>query len=174
MAKSIPDSSKNRWSELVEIIEEARRQYYVLDSPTISDDEYDKAFKELETLEQKYPELVTQDSPTQSVGGVASELFEPVEHRVRMMSLEDVFDVEELEEWANRVSKSTTSLPETICELKVDGLALNLLYLDGKLSRVATRGDGRVGEDVTYNTQFIPYSSKSFKSNKWCKDSKCY
>ena len=80
MAKSIPDSSKNRWSELVEIIEEARRQYYVLDAPTISDDEYDKAFKELESLEQKYPELVTQDSPTQSVGGVASELFEPVEN----------------------------------------------------------------------------------------------
>ena len=138
MAKSIPDSSKNRWTELVEIIEEARRKYYVLDSPTISDDEYDKAFKQLEQLEQKYPELATQDSPTQSVGGVASELFEPVEHRVRMMSLEDVFDVEELEEWANRVSKSTSSLPETICELKVDGLALNLLYLDGNLSRVAT------------------------------------
>lgn len=156
MAKSIPDSAKNRWSELVEIIEEARRQYYVLDSPTISDDEYDKAFKELETLEQKYPELVTQDSPTQSVGGLASELFEPVEHRVRMMSLEDVFDVEELHDWAKRVSKATTILPETICELKVDGLALNLLYVDGKLSRVATRGDGRVGEDVTYNTQFIP------------------
>lgn len=156
MAKSIPDSAKNRWSELVEIIEEARRQYYVLDSPTISDDEYDKAFKELETLEQKYPELVTQDSPTQSVGGLASELFEPVEHRVRMMSLEDVFDVEELQDWAKRVSKATKILPETICELKVDGLALNLLYVDGKLSRVATRGDGRVGEDVTYNTQFIP------------------
>ena len=169
MAKSIPDSSKNRWSELVEIIEEARRQYYVLDSPTISDDEYDKAFKELETLEQKYPELVTQDSPTQSVGGVASELFEPVEHRVRMMSLEDVFDVEELEEWANRVSKSTSSLPETICELKVDGLALNLLYLDGKLSRVATRGDGRVGEDVTYNTQFIPTVPRALKATNGAK-----
>ena len=79
MAKLIPDSSKNRWSELVEIIEDARRQYYVLDSPTISDDEYDKSFKELEALETKYPELVTQDSPTQSVGGVASELFEPVD-----------------------------------------------------------------------------------------------
>ncbi len=169
MAKSIPDSSKNRWTELVEIIEEARRKYYVLDSPTISDDEYDKAFKELEQLEQKYPELATQDSPTQSVGGVASELFEPVEHRVRMMSLEDVFDVEELEEWANRVSKSTSSLPETICELKVDGLALNLLYLDGNLSRVATRGDGRVGEDVTYNTQFIPTIPRSLKASQGAK-----
>jgi len=169
MAKLIPDSSKNRWSELVEIIEDARRQYYVLDSPTISDDEYDKSFKELEALETKYPELVTQDSPTQSVGGVASELFEPVEHRVRMMSLEDVFDVEELAEWANRVSKSTNSLPETICELKVDGLALNLLYLDGKLSRVATRGDGRVGEDVTYNTQFIPTVPRLLKESNGAK-----
>ncbi len=155
MSKSIPDSARNKWLELVEQIEEARRQYYLLDSPTISDDEYDKAFRELEKLEDKYPELVTQDSPTQSVGGEASELFEPVEHKVRMMSLEDVFDDEELEEWANRVKKTTQELPETICELKVDGLALNLLYVDGKLTKVATRGDGRVGEDVTYNTQFI-------------------
>ncbi len=155
MSKSIPDSARNKWLELVEQIEEARRQYYLLDSPTISDDEYDKAFRELEKLEEKYPELVTQDSPTQSVGGEASELFEPVEHKVRMMSLEDVFDDEELEEWANRVKKTTQVLPETISELKVDGLALNLLYVDGKLTKVATRGDGRVGEDVTYNTQFI-------------------
>lgn len=155
MSKSIPDSARNKWLELVEQIEEARRQYYLLDSPTISDDEYDKAFRELEKLEEKYPELVTQDSPTQSVGGEASELFEPVEHKVRMMSLEDVFDDEELEDWANRVKKTTQDLPETISELKVDGLALNLLYVDGKLTKVATRGDGRVGEDVTYNTQFI-------------------
>ena len=169
MTKSIPETAKNRWFELVEIVEGARRQYYVLDSPTISDDEYDKAFKELENLEQKYPELVTQDSPTQSVGGVASELFEPVEHKVRMMSLEDVFDFEELEEWANRVSKTTSTFPETICELKVDGLALNLLYLEGKLSRVATRGDGRVGEDVTYNTQFIPTVPRNLVSTNGAK-----
>jgi len=164
MSKSIPDSARNKWLELVEQIEEARRQYYLLDSPTISDDEYDKAFRELEKLEEKYPELVTQDSPTQSVGGEASELFEPVEHKVRMMSLEDVFDDEELEEWANRVKKTTQDLPETICELKVDGLALNLLYVDGKLIKVATRGDGRVGEDVTYNTQFIPSIPRILKT----------
>ena len=112
MSKSIPDSARNKWLELVEQIEEARRQYYLLDSPTISDDEYDKAFRELEKLEEKYPELVTQDSPTQSVGGEASELFEPVEHKVRMMSLEDVFDDEELEDWANRIKKTTQELPE--------------------------------------------------------------
>ncbi len=165
MSKSIPDSARNKWLELVEQIEEARRQYYLLDSPTISDDEYDKAFRELEKLEEKYPELVTQDSPTQSVGGEASELFEPVEHKVRMMSLEDVFDDEELEEWANRVKKTTQNLPETICELKVDGLALNLLYVDGKLTKVATRGDGRVGEDVTYNTQFISSIPRILKTN---------
>ena len=164
MSKSIPDSARNKWLELVEQIEEARRQYYLLDSPTISDDEYDKAFRELEKLEEKYPELVTQDSPTQSVGGEASELFEPVEHKVRMMSLEDVFDDEELEDWANRVKKTTQELPETICELKVDGLALNLLYVDGKLIKVATRGDGRVGEDVTYNTQFIPSIPRILKT----------
>jgi DNA ligase (NAD+) len=164
MSKSLPDSARNKWLELVEQIEEARRQYYLLDSPTISDDEYDKAFRELEKLEEKYPELVTQDSPTQSVGGEASELFEPVEHKVRMMSLEDVFDDEELEDWANRIKKTTQELPETICELKVDGLALNLLYVDGKLTKVATRGDGRVGEDVTYNTQFISSIPRILKS----------
>ena len=85
------------------------------------------------------------------------------------MSLEDVFDFEELEEWANRVSKTTSTFPETICELKVDGLALNLLYLEGKLSRVATRGDGRVGEDVTYNTQFIPTVPRNLVSTNGAK-----
>ena len=149
------EKAKARWLELVEVIEDARRRYYLLDRPTISDAEYDQAYRELEKLEDKFPELISADSPTQSVGGSASELFEPVEHLERMFSLDDVFDDEELQAWVDRVLKVTKKIPEMLCELKIDGLAVNLLYEDGILKRVATRGDGYVGEDVTYNTQFV-------------------
>ncbi len=149
------EKAKARWLELVEVIEDARRRYYLLDRPTISDAEYDQAYRELEKLEEKFPELISADSPTQSVGGSASELFEPVEHLERMFSLDDVFDDEELQAWVDRVLKVTKKIPEMLCELKIDGLAVNLLYEDGILKRVATRGDGYVGEDVTYNTQFV-------------------
>lgn len=149
------EKAKARWLELVEVIEDARRRYYLLDRPTISDAEYDQAYRELEKLEDKFPELISADSPTQSVGGSASELFEPVEHLERMFSLDDVFDDDELQAWVDRVLKVTKKIPEMLCELKIDGLAVNLLYEDGILKRVATRGDGYVGEDVTYNTQFV-------------------
>ena len=155
MAREVREKAHSRWLELVEVIEDARRRYYLLDRPTISDDEYDRAYRELEKLEQDFPELISADSPTQSVGGAASELFEPVEHKMRMFSLDDVFDDIELQAWVDRVLKSTNSMPEMLCELKIDGLAVNLLFEDGVLKRVATRGDGYVGEDVTYNTQFV-------------------
>ncbi|MFY9325049.1 MAG: NAD-dependent DNA ligase LigA [Candidatus Nanopelagicales bacterium] len=155
MASKVTEKAKARWLELVEVIEDARRRYYLLDRPTISDAEYDQAYRELEKLEDKFPELISADSPTQSVGGSASELFEPVEHLERMFSLDDVFDDEELQAWVDRVLKVTKKIPEMLCELKIDGLAVNLLYEDGILKRVATRGDGYVGEDVTYNTQFV-------------------
>lgn len=155
MASKVTEKAKARWLELVEVIEDARRRYYLLDRPSISDAEYDQAYRELEKLEDKFPELISADSPTQSVGGSASELFEPVEHLERMFSLDDVFDDEELQAWVDRVLKVTKKIPEMLCELKIDGLAVNLLYEDGILKRVATRGDGYVGEDVTYNTQFV-------------------
>ncbi len=155
MESKLTSQAKSRWVELVEIIEDARRRYYLLDKPTISDAEYDAAYRELEKLEAEFPELISADSPTQSVGGAASELFEPVEHLERMFSLDDVFDDEELTVWLERVLKVTNKFPEMLCELKVDGLAVNLLYEAGALRRVATRGDGFVGEDVTYNTQFV-------------------
>jgi DNA ligase (NAD+) len=155
LAREVREKAHSRWLELVEIIEDARRRYYLLDRPTISDDEYDRAYRELEKLEQDFPELISADSPTQSVGGAASELFEPVEHKIRMFSLDDVFDDVELQAWVDRVLKATNSMPEMLCELKIDGLAVNLLFEDGVLKRVATRGDGYVGEDVTYNTQFV-------------------
>jgi DNA ligase (NAD+) len=155
LAREVREKAHSRWLELVEVIEDARRRYYLLDRPTISDDEYDRAYREIEKLEQDFPELISADSPTQSVGGAASELFEPVEHKMRMFSLDDVFDDIELQAWVDRVLKTTNSLPEMLCELKIDGLAVNLLFEEGVLKRVATRGDGYVGEDVTYNTQFV-------------------
>lgn len=165
MASGVSEKAKKRWLELVEIIEDARRRYYLLDRPTISDEEYDSAYRELVKLEEDFPELISADSPTQSVGGVASELFEPVEHLQRMFSLDDVFDEAELQAWADRVLKVTNTLPQLLCELKIDGLAVNLLYEDGILKRVATRGDGFVGEDVTYNTQFVASVPRKLTSN---------
>ena len=165
MASGVSEKAKKRWLELVEIIEDARRRYYLLDRPTISDEEYDSAYRELEKLEEDFPELISADSPTQSVGGVASELFEPVEHLQRMFSLDDVFDEAELQAWVDRVLKVTNTLPQLLCELKIDGLAVNLLYEDGILKRVATRGDGFIGEDVTYNTQFVASVPRKLTAN---------
>jgi DNA ligase (NAD+) len=145
-----------RWRELVEVIEDARTRYYVHDAATLSDAEYDELYRELEALEAAHPELVSADSPTQSVGGAASGMFAPVAHLVRMLSLDNAFSAEELEAWAARVERELGALPELLCELKVDGLAVDLVYERGRLRSLATRGDGRVGEDVTFNAQFIP------------------
>jgi DNA ligase (NAD+) len=145
-----------RWRELVGLVEEARDRYYLLDAPTLSDVEYDALFRELEALEAAHPELVSADSPTQVVGGERSEMFEPVEHLARMLSLDNAFTVEELEAWTARVEKDLGSVPPMLCELKVDGLAVDIVYERGRLRSLATRGDGRVGEDVTYNVRFIP------------------
>mgnify|MGYP002400382472 CR=1 FL=1 len=145
-----------RWQELVQLIEDARSRYYLKDSPTIGDDEYDALFRELVALEERVPELVTADSPTQTVGGSRAEMFDPVEHLVRMMSLDNAFGVEELRAWAMRVQKELGSLPELLCELKVDGLAVDLVFENGQLRSLATRGDGRVGEDVTANVRHMP------------------
>ncbi|NBU30842.1 MAG: NAD-dependent DNA ligase LigA [Actinobacteria bacterium] len=151
------DSSqaKQRWQELAALIEEARTRYYQHDAPTISDEEYDRAFRELIELEAAFPELVTGDSPTQSVGGNRETMFEPVEHLLRMYSLDNVFDADELDVWTQRVVRDLGQEPAFLCELKVDGLAVDIIYRDGVLETLATRGDGRVGEDVTFNVPFI-------------------
>ena len=153
---SIPAKARARWAELVDALNEARERYYDKDAPTISDEEYDVLFRELVDLEAKYPELVSGESPTQSVGGARSEMFEPVEHLERMYSLDNAFSVEEVQAWADRIEKAIGTVPPLLCELKVDGLAVDLVYERGRLRSVATRGDGRVGEDVTYNASFIP------------------
>jgi DNA ligase (NAD+) len=151
----VPQVAQDRWAALVAQIEDARRAYYEDDRPTIDDLEYDRLFSELSALEADFPILQTQDSPTMAVGGVAGEMFAPVEHLQRMYSLDNVFDSTELEAWFTRTEKSLGQLPSLLCELKIDGLAIDAVYEQGKLKSVATRGDGRVGEDVTYNAAFI-------------------
>ena len=145
-----------RWTELVDIINSARTAYYQQDAPTLSDAEYDALYAELVALEEQHPELVSGESPTQTVGGQRSEMFEPVEHLQRMYSLDNAFSGEELDAWFDRVQSGLGASPPMLCELKIDGLAVDAVYVDGRLRSLATRGDGRVGEDVTYNVRFIP------------------
>ncbi|MGV1037096.1 MAG: NAD-dependent DNA ligase LigA [Candidatus Nanopelagicales bacterium] len=149
-------SDKDRWQELVDLINDARIRYYQRDAPTIDDGEYDALYRELVDLESKLPMLVTGDSPTQTVGGARSEMFDPVEHLERMMSLDNAFGMDELTAWSDRTVKELTELPPLLCELKVDGLAVDLVYRRGRLQSLATRGDGRTGEDVTANVRFLP------------------
>lgn len=160
----VPQSAQERWVALVAQIEDARRAYYENDQPTIDDLEYDKLFNELIALEAEFPILQTQDSPTMAVGGIAGELFAPVQHLQRMYSLDNVFDSDELDAWFARTEKSLGKLPSLLCELKIDGLAIDAVYEKGKLKSVATRGDGRVGEDVTYNAAFIASIPQTLKA----------
>ncbi|MGW2230995.1 NAD-dependent DNA ligase LigA [Streptomyces formicae] len=153
---SVPAEARDQHAQLAEQIEEHRFRYYVKDQPVVSDAEFDKLLRSLEALEEEYPELRTPDSPTQKVAGAYETEFTSVEHRERMLSLDNAFDDEELAAWADRVAKDVGSPGyHFLCELKVDGLAVNLTYEDGKLTRAATRGDGRTGEDITPNVRTI-------------------
>ncbi len=144
------DEAESRVNELVDQINAHRRAYYEGNTVLISDAEYDALMKELEQLENQFPELVTGDSPTQTVGGQANTTFAPVTHLERMMSLDNVFDKDELTAW---IQKTTNK--KLLVELKIDGLAINLRYEKGTLKSAATRGDGVVGEDVTQNVLTI-------------------
>ena len=150
-----PPSARERHAELADAVEGHRWRYYVLDSPTISDGEFDALLQELQQLEDSYPELRTPDSPTQKVGGAVSTDFTPVEHAERLMSLDNIFSSAELHAWAARVQRDAGGEVDYLLELKVDGLAVNLTYEQGRLVRGATRGDGRTGEDVTANVKSI-------------------
>ena len=150
-----PADVRERHRELAERVEDARWRYYVLDQPTLSDSEFDRTLRDLEALEEAHPDLRTPDSPTQQVGGAVSTLFTPVEHRERMLSLDNAFSRQEMDSWLRRVEREGGAGAEFCCELKVDGLAINLLYERGRLTRGATRVDGRVGEDVTANVRAI-------------------
>ncbi|MTA59277.1 MAG: NAD-dependent DNA ligase LigA, partial [Actinobacteria bacterium] len=153
-----PAEAQKRVAALVDELNRHRRAYYEGNSSLISDAEYDALHLELVSLEQKYPELITGDSPTQTVGGSANQAFAPVEHLEKMMSLDNVFSEQEFRTWVERVGQGPY-----LCELKIDGLAVNLRYLNGQLVSAATRGDGVVGEDVTENVLTIASIPKKLK-----------
>ncbi|MCX5404447.1 NAD-dependent DNA ligase LigA [Streptomyces sp. NBC_00335] len=153
---AVPAELREQHALIAEQVEEHRFRYYVNDQPVVSDAEFDKLLRSLEALEEQYPELRTPDSPTQKVAGAYETDFASVEHRERMLSLDNAFDDEELAAWAERVARdANTSDYHYLCELKVDGLAVNLTYENGRLTRAATRGDGRTGEDITPNVRTI-------------------
>ncbi len=153
---AVPAAVREQHALLAEQIEEHRFRYYVNDQPVVSDAEFDKLLRSLEALEEEYPELRTPDSPTQKVAGAYETDFASVEHRERMLSLDNAFDEEELAAWAERVARDVNTKDyHYLCELKVDGLAVNLTYENGRLTRAATRGDGRTGEDITPNVRTI-------------------
>lgn len=147
-------NSKERMDELTRILTEAGYRYYVLDDPTMQDFEYDHLLRELEELENAHPEWASADSPTKRVGGESLSQFEKVNHPVPLMSLQDVFSMEELDEFLNRVREGEPDCDFSV-EPKIDGLSVALEYVDGKFVRGATRGDGNVGEDVTENLKTI-------------------
>ena len=145
---------EKRMDELISIINKASYEYYVLDTPTITDQEYDDAYTELQRLENKYPELKREDSPTNRVGGEAIDKFQKVTHRTPMLSFDDIFNEEEIMLFDERIKK-TVSKPEYTLEPKMDGLSGSLIYENGVLVRAATRGDGVTGEDITINVKTI-------------------
>ena len=154
------EALREEYAELSDRVREARTAYYVHDQPTISDAEYDALYRKLEEFEALNPHLVANDSPTQEVGGEVSAAFAPVKHLEKMYSLEDVFSTDELTAWLNRAQTQIADLPgapavQWLSEVKIDGLAVNLLYRDGDLVRAATRGDGTTGEDITHNVATI-------------------
>ncbi|MER6034651.1 MULTISPECIES: NAD-dependent DNA ligase LigA [unclassified Streptomyces] len=153
---AVPAEAREKHAQLAEQIEEHRFRYYVKDAPVVSDAEFDQLLKSLEALEERYPELRTPDSPTQKVAGSYATEFTAVEHRERMLSLDNTFNDEELAAWADRIARELGEQEyHFLCELKVDGLAVNLTYENGRLTRAATRGDGRTGEDITPNVRTI-------------------
>jgi DNA ligase (NAD+) len=148
------EEARHTHAELSERLLDAQYRYHVLDSPTISDAEYDQGIRALNDIEDQFPELRTPDSATQKVGGTISTLFTPVTHLERLLSLDNVFSHEEFGSWSDRAAKLGGTGPY-LCELKIDGLAIDLVYERGRLTSAATRGDGRTGEDVTLNVKTI-------------------
>ncbi|MEV5496858.1 NAD-dependent DNA ligase LigA [Nonomuraea fuscirosea] len=152
----VPVAALKRHAELSELVEDARWRYYVLDQPTVSDAQFDGWFKELLALEEAHPALQTPDSPTQKVGAPVSGDFAKVAHLNRMESLDNAFNADDMSAWMTRAERLAEGDPGPyLCELKIDGLAIALVYRDGRLERGATRGDGRTGDDVTANVRTI-------------------
>lgn len=157
------NEARHRVDELQELLWQYSHEYYVLDQPTVTDQEYDQLYYELVELEEAFPELVHLDSPTQAVGGQLLEGFEKVAHSTPMMSLDDAFNFEELKAFDKRLQRLTEDEYTYTAELKIDGLAINLRYEQGELVEAATRGDGTVGENVTENIKRIRMIPKKLK-----------
>ncbi|WKG13345.1 NAD-dependent DNA ligase LigA [Nocardia sp. PE-7] len=154
-AEAATPEQRVQWQRLADEVRGHQFRYYLRDAPIITDGEFDALLRELQALEDAQPDLRTPDSPTQLVGGGFATEFTAVDHLERMLSLDNVFDYDELRAWASRVEAETGSELHYLCEVKIDGVALNLVYENGKLVRGATRGDGRTGEDVTLNARTI-------------------
>ena len=160
------DEARHRHTDLADQITEHNYRYHVLDSPVVSDAEYDALMRELRQLEEDYPDLRTPDSPTQKVGDVVAAGFAPVRHLERLFSLDNAFSPEELNSWHARAERLGGRGP-FLCELKIDGLAVDLVYRNGRLSRAATRGDGVTGEDVTANVRTISAAPARLSGSGW-------
>ncbi len=148
------EKSKLRMDELVKILDDANYNYYVLDNPTITDQEFDQLLRELEILEEKYPDFALKDSPTKRVGGLVIDKFKKITHTIPMLSLPDVFSYDEIIAFDERIRKSGIE-PVYVCELKIDGLSVSLHYENGEFKTAATRGNGTIGEDITHNVKTI-------------------
>jgi len=159
----VPPEIEARVGELREQVAYHRGRYFVEDAPEISDAEFDELYRELEQLEAEFPELVTPDSPTQQVGGAAASTFAPVEHVIPMLSLDNAFTLEDLLAWGKRIERQVSDPVAFVCEPKMDGLAISLLYERGQLVRAATRGNGFTGEDVTANVRTIKSVPRKLK-----------
>ncbi|MGM7669336.1 NAD-dependent DNA ligase LigA [Microbacterium sp. A93] len=167
-----PEALREQYEDLVDVVRKHRTAYYQNDAPEVSDAEYDALYRRLEDLEALHPEIVSNDSPTQEVGGEVSTAFAPVTHLARMYSLDDLFSIEELRAWYEKTSASIEKIapgtrPRWLVEVKIDGLAVNLLYRDGVLVRAATRGDGTTGEDVTHNVMTIKDIPQQLAGSGW-------
>ena len=166
------EALRAEYQDLVDQVRKHRAAYYNDDAPLISDAEFDQLYSRLELIEAQHPAIVANDSPTQEVGGEVSAAFTPVEHLSRMYSLEDVFSLEEVVAWgektmANAALRAAGHHLKWLCEVKIDGLAVNLLYRNGKLVRAATRGDGTTGEDVTHNVLTIKEIPTQLAGENW-------
>lgn len=166
------DAVRDEYQRLADDVRRYRFAYYNQDEPLVSDAEFDALFRRLGEIEQLHPEIVANDSPTQAVGGEVSAAFAPVDHLSRMYSLEDLFSIDELRAWLERAAANATTRASAeelrwLCEVKIDGLAVNLLYRDGKLVRAATRGDGTTGEDVTHNVLTIKTIPTELAGSGW-------
>ena len=156
---------KERYDELIKLIEKANYEYYTLDNPSITDREYDNLMSELIDIENKYPEIRRADSPSEKIGGEVISEFQKVAHKVPMFSISDVFNESEIVAFDERVRRELPN-PNYVCELKIDGLAVSIQYENGIFKSAATRGNGTIGEDITHNVKTIKSIPMRLKSNE--------